>query len=219
MCKPTSASARAVLDRLEKAHPDARVYLDFDSPLRLLVATILAAQCTDAKVNQVTPALWKAFPTARALADADRSELEAIVRPTGFFRKKAESVQVVCRAVVEEFGGRVPESVEELTRLPGIGRKTANVVLGEAFGRQAIAVDTHVGRVSQRIGLARSKQPDRIEAELCAIIPEGRWTRATELIGTHGRRICSAKKPACPSCPISKLCDYYAEHPTGGAEG
>ena len=208
MCKPTKANATRVLDLMEAAHPDARIYLDFNSPLGLLVATTLAAQCTDAKVNEVTPLLWKAFPTAEAIAGADRARLEQIVRPTGFFRKKADSVQSICRAVVEDFGGEVPNTVEDLTKLPGIGRKTANVVLAQAFGRQAIAVDTHVGRVSQRIGLARKKQPDKIEQELCRIIPEDRWSRATLLMGTHGRRICHARKPDCADCPVRRLCDY-----------
>ena len=210
MCEPTRANATKILDLLEKAHPDARIYLDFTSPLELLLATILAAQCTDAKVNQVTPRLWKAFPTAEAIAKADRAKLEKIVQPTGFYRKKAESLQKVCQAIVEDFGGKVPHSVEELTKLPGIGRKTANVVLSNAMGRQAVAVDTHVGRVSQRIGLARSKDPDKIEGELCNIVPEKRRTRATHLLGTHGRRICMARKPDCEGCPVRRLCDYYA---------
>ena len=211
MCKPTRANAKKVLDRLEEAHPDARIYLDFNSPLELLIATILAAQCTDAKVNQVTPGLWQAFPTAEAVAEADRAKLERLIRPTGFYRKKAQSVQAVCRAVMEESGGRVPDNLEDLTRLPGIGRKTANIVLGEAMGKQAIAVDTHVGRVSQRIGLAHRKVPDKIEQELCAIIPEKRWTRATLLLGTHGRRTCDAKKPDCANCTVRRLCDYYGQ--------
>ena len=209
MCKPTPTNAKKVLDLLEKAHPDAHIYLDFTSPLELLVSTILAAQCTDAKVNQVAPMLWKAFPAARDIAEADRKELEKIVRPTGFFRKKAESVQKVCRAIAEDFGGKVPESLEELTALPGVGRKTANVVLANAMGQETIAVDTHVYRVSLRIGLAHSKDPDKIEQELCKIISQDRWTRATHLLGTHGRRICTAKKPDCPPCPVNKLCDYY----------
>lgn len=208
MCKPTKANATKILDLLEVAHPDARIYLDFNSPLELLVATTLAAQCTDAKVNEVTPLLWKAFPTPEAIAGADRAKLEQIVRPTGFFRKKANSVQSICRAVVDDFDGEAPDTLEGLTKLPGIGRKTANVVLAQAFGRQTIAVDTHVGRVSQRIGLARKKQPDKIERELCRIIPEDRWSRATLLMGTHGRRICHARKPDCPNCPVKRLCDY-----------
>ena len=213
MCEPTRANAKKVLDRLEKAHPDARIYLDFRSPLELLVATVLAAQCTDEKVNEVTPRLWAAFPTARAIAQADPpygGRLEELLRPTGFFRRKAASVRKLCRVIVEEFGGRVPDNVEDLIRLPGVGRKTANVVLANAMGQQAIAVDTHVQRVSRRIGLARSKVPDKIEKELCEIIPQKRWTRATQLIGTHGRRICMAGKPDCENCPINRLCDYYA---------
>ncbi len=208
MCEPTRANAKKVLDRLERAYPDARIYLNFNSPLELLVGTILAAQCTDEKVNQVTPALWKAYPTPEAIAGADTARLEQILRPTGFFRQKTRSVQAVCKAITEH-GGRVPDSLEQLTRLPGVGRKTANVVLAHAMGQQAIAVDTHVGRVSQRIGLARSKQPDRIEQELCAIIPRERWTRATELMTTHGRRTCNAKRPDCAACSVSKLCDYF----------
>jgi len=207
MCEPTKANAKKVLDRLERAYPDARIYLNFETPFQLLIATILAAQCTDAKVNQVTPELWRRYPTARAIAEADRQELEALLRPTGFFRQKTASVQAVCRAIVERYGGQVPETVEELTRLPGVGRKTANIVLSEALGKPAVAVDTHVRRVATRIGLARQKDPDKIEQELCAIIPRRRWTRATELLGTHGRRTCSARKPACSGCPVSGLCD------------
>ncbi len=208
MCKPTKANATRVLDLLEAAHPDARIYLDFNSPLELLVATTLSAQCTDAKVNEVTPLLWNAYPTDEAIAGAARAKLKQIVRPTSFFSKKANSVQSICRAVVEDFDGEVPHTLEDLTKLPGIGRKTANVVLAQALGRQAIAVDTHVGRVSQRIGLARKRQPDTIERELCKIIPEDRWSRATLLMGTHGRRICHARKPDCPNCPVKRLCDY-----------
>ncbi len=209
MREPTKADAKEVLDRLEKAHPDARIYLEFDSPMELLVATILAAQCTDETVNRVTPQLWKAFPTVEALAKGDRARLEEVIRATGFFRRKAERLQNVCRAIVEEFGGKVPDSVEELTRLPGIGRKSANMVLADAMGQQAVAVDTHVKRVSRRIGLAREKDPDKIERELCGIIPEERWTRATHLLGTHGRRVCAARKPDCEHCPVGELCEYY----------
>jgi len=211
VCEPTAANARKVLDRLEKAHPDARIYLDFRSPLELLVATILAAQCTDEKVNQVTPALWAAFPGPADIARADLGKLEELVRPTGFFRKKTRSIKSVCRAIVEDFGGRVPDDLDELTRLPGIGRKTANVVLGNAMGREALAVDTHVQRVSARIGLARGRDPDKIERALCDIIREKRWTRASQLLTTHGRRVCLARKPQCRACSVSRLCDYCAE--------
>jgi endonuclease-3 len=210
MCEPTQSNAKKVLDKLEKAHPDARIYLNFRSPIELLLATILSAQCTDEKVNQVMPKVWESFPTVSDIARADIAKLEQVVRPTGFFRQKARRLKEVSRAIVEDYGGNVPESLDELTRLPGIGRKTANVVLSNAFGQPGIAVDTHVERVSQRIGLAHSKEPDKIEKELCAIIPRERWTRATHLIGTHGRRICTARKPRCEECPVSTLCDYHA---------
>jgi len=213
MCKATEANAKKVLDRLEKEYPDARIYLNFRSPLELLLATILAAQCTDEKVNEIMPRVWEAFPTPRDIADADLDALEKIIRPTGFFRKKAMRLKEVARAVVEDFGGELPRTVEEFIRLPGIGRKTANVVIGNAMGGQAIAVDTHVQRVAHRIGLACKKLPDTIEQELCALIPEERRTRATQLLTTHGRRICDAKKPACPGCPVRSLCDYAGAKP------
>jgi len=187
----------------------ARIYLDFETPLQLLVATILAAQCTDERVNQVTPGLFRRYPAAKDLAGADQGDLEEMVRPTGFFRQKARTVREVCRFLVEEHGGEVPANLEALTKTPGVGRKTANVVLAGAFGRQAVAVDTHVKRVAARLGLAVEKLPDRIEAELCAIIPERRWSRATLLLGTHGRRICTARKPDHESCPVRDLCDFY----------
>ncbi len=204
-----------ILDRLEEAHPDARIYLDYERPLELLVATILAAQCTDERVNKVTPGLFERWPDAEALADADREELEEEVRSTGFYHRKAESVQKCCRAIVEEHDGEVPQDLDALTDIPGVGRKTANVVLSNAFGRQAIAVDTHVKRVSTRLGLAEGKTTDKIEKELCEVIPEERWTRATLLMGTHGRRICTAKSPDCENCPVNDLCDYYAENVAG----
>jgi len=204
------ARARKVLRLLEKAHPDARIYLDFDGPFQLLVATILSAQCTDERVNQVTPALFARYPGPAEMAAAEPQELEALIRSTGFFRQKARSLLACCRALVELHGGRVPAGVEALTALPGVGRKTANVVLANAFGRQAIAVDTHVGRVARRIGLASGKDPDGVEAELCQALPRRRWTRATHLLGTHGRRICAARRPRCEDCPVGLLCDYYA---------
>jgi len=207
---------REILDRLEAAHPDARTYLDFETPLQLLVATILAAQCTDEKVNQVTPALFERFPTAQHIAQADRRELEEIVRPTGFYRRKAERTQECCRIIVEQYDGEVPDRADALTSIPGVGRKTANVVLAEAFGRQTIPVDTHVKRVSTRLGLAEGKEPDKIESQLCEIIPKGRWTRASHLFGTHGRRICSARKPDCEGCPVRDMCDYYKKGQRAG---
>jgi len=200
-----------ILDILEKAHPDARVYLDFDGPYQLLVATILAAQCTDEKVNEITPELFRRYPTPADLADADRRELEELIHPTGFFRQKAESLLQCGRALVEEHDGKVPGDLEALTSIRGVGRKTAAVVIGNAFGGQAIAVDTHVKRVSTRLGLASGNTPQKVERELCHIIPEERWTRATHLIGTHGRRICTARKPDHEGCPVNKLCDFYQD--------
>jgi len=207
----TPARARKILDVLEKTHPDARIFLNFENPFQLLVVTILAAQCTDEKVNQVAPGLFERYPDPARLAAATSEEVEAIIRPLGTFRRKAQSVQACARAIVEEHGGRVPADVDELTKIRGIGRKTANLVLGAAFGGKAIAVDTHVFRVTNRLGLADSRYPDKVEQQLCRIIPEERRTRATLVLGTHGRRICTARKPACDGCPVSKLCDFYSE--------
>jgi len=215
--RPTATPERAaeILDVLEKTHPDARIYLDYKNPLQLLVATILAAQCTDEKVNEVTPELFDRYPTAEALARARLSTLEKMLRPTGFFRQKAKSIRECCRALVDEHGGEVPDSADKLTKIRGVGRKTANIVLGNAFGQQAIAVDTHVHRVANRLGLAAGRYPDRVEKQMCEIIPEERWTRATLLLGTHGRRICTAKKPDCQNCPVNSLCDCCKENVAG----
>ncbi len=200
--------ARKILPRFEKLYPDARVMLDFKDALQLLVATILAAQCTDERVNQVTPALFRRYPTAKVFAEADPAELEGMIRSTGFFRSKARSVIGCCRQIVQQHGGEVPRTMEELTALPGVGRKTANVVLWNAFGVPGIAVDTHVGRVAVRIGLAASEEPDTIEAQLSELFPRERWGIVTHLVGFHGRRTCFARKPNCPACPIRGLCDW-----------
>ena len=201
--------AGRILDILETVHGDARTYLDYNSPLQLLIATILSAQCTDERVNMVTPALFETFPTAKDIAEAAREAIVELVRTTGFFQRKAKAVQECCEALVSKHHGEVPDTLEELTALPGVGRKTANVVLANAFGRQAIAVDTHVQRVSTRLGLAEGKDADKIESQFCNVIPEQRWTRATHLLGTHGRRVCVARKPRCPECPVKHLCDHY----------
>ncbi len=193
---------------LERTHPDARIYLNFESPLQLLVVTILAAQCTDEKVNEIAPVLFKRYPTAAALAAAGQSTIEDIIRPTGFFRQKARSIRGCCRTIVQQHGGEVPADLDKLTKIGGVGRKTANIVLGNAFGQQAIAVDTHVHRVANRIGLAAGRYPDKVEGQLCAVIPRERWTRSTQLLGTHGRRICTARKPDCHNCPVNRLCDF-----------
>lgn len=201
----------SILDALEHEHPDAHIYLEFDNALDLLIRTILAAQCTDAKVNEVAPKLWKKYPTASDIANADRSDLEDILHPTGFYRRKSKSVQNCCQALVEDHDGRVPSDLKQLTDLPGVGRKTANVVLAHAMGKQAIPVDTHVKRVSRRIGLATKSSADAIERELCKIIPQRRWTQSSLLMGTHGRRICDSRNPDCENCPITQWCQYYSK--------
>jgi len=195
-----------VLDILQKEYPDSRVTLDFKDPLQLLVATILAAQCTDERVNQVTKDLFKKYRKASDYAGADLKTLEAEIRSTGFFRNKAKSIIGCCQTLVQEFGGQVPRTLEELTSLPGVGRKTANILLGNAFKQQAIAVDTHVKRVTHRLGWAKSDDPDKIEFELMEVIPQNRWTLSCHQIVFHGRRVCMAKNPQCATCPVAKLC-------------
>ena len=215
MCEPTRENAGKVLDALEEQHPDAHIYLEYDGALDLLIRTILAAQCTDEKVNEVAPKLWDAYPTPEDIARADREDLEQILRPTGFYHRKSKSVKNCCKALVEEHDGKLPRNVDDLSDLPGVGRKTANVVLANAMGEQAIPVDTHVKRVSRRIGLATYKSADAIEKELMEIISEDRWSRSALLMGTHGRRICTSRNPDCPSCPVKQLCDYYADEYEG----
>ncbi|HUW34322.1 MAG TPA: endonuclease III [Planctomycetota bacterium] len=204
---------KEIIKRLEKEYPDARVLLDYSSPLELLVATILAAQCTDARVNQNTPAIFKQFKTAKDYADAPLPVLEKFFKPCGFFRNKSKAVKACCQALVENHGGSVPDHPEALYSLPGVGRKTANVALGNAFGRPAVIVDTHVLRVSGRLGLAseknvKQKYADKIEQELMEITPEKQWTHLSHLLSFHGRRICVAAKPKCPICPVNDLCPY-----------
>ena len=202
------ARARKILDLLERAYPDAKIALDFKTPLQLLIATILSAQCTDERVNMVTPGLFKTYPTAQALARAKPAKLEQEIRSTGFFRSKARSLQGMAQGLVERHGGEVPRERDGLTELPGVGLKTANVVLGNAFGVDALAVDTHVFRVSQRLGLAKSEDPNEIHDRLVEVVPKGRLTQATHLLITHGRRTCLARKPACPVCPVRALCPW-----------
>jgi endonuclease-3 len=199
-------TAVKALDILQKEYPDARVTLDFKDPLQLLIATILAAQCTDERVNQVTKDLFKKYRQASDYARADLETLEGEIRSTGFFRNKAKSIIGCGQALVEKFNGQVPRTLEELTSLPGVGRKTANIILGNAFGQQAIAVDTHVKRVTHRLGWAKSEDPDKIEFELMEVIPQNRWTLACHQLVFHGRNICVAKKPKCSICPVNKLC-------------
>ena len=187
-------------------YPDAHCELDFRDPYELLVATILSAQCTDERVNQVTPALFSRFPDAVTLAAADRAELEELIRPTGFFRNKAASLQAMAAKVVQSHRGRIPQPMSALTALPGVGRKTAHVVRGNAFGQPGFTVDTHVSRLSQRLGWTTQTDPVRIERDLDAIFPRKDRTMVSHRLIFHGRRCCFARKPACAACPIARLC-------------
>ncbi len=202
------ARARKIVRALKKAYPDAKIALDFDNPLELLVATILSAQCTDERVNTVTPTLFKKYATAGDYARAETPALEEAVRSTGFYRAKTRSIIAMAKALVDKHAGEVPRSRDALVALPGVGLKTANVILGNAFGGQAIAVDTHVFRVSQRLGLARSDDPDEIHDQLVEVLPEKEWTFTTHLVQAHGRRCCFARKPLCPACPVRTLCPW-----------
>lgn len=204
----TQARARRILRALRVAYPDAKIALEFSTPLELLVATILAAQCTDERVNMVTPALFRKYRSAADWAAADRATLEREIHSTGFYRAKAKAIVGAARGLVERHGGIVPGTREDLTALPGVGLKTANVILGNAFGQQAIAVDTHVFRVSQRLGLARSDDPGEIHAQLVRVLPRRTWTAASHLLTSHGRRTCTARAPACPVCPVRGLCPW-----------
>lgn len=200
------ARARRVADRLATLFPDAHCELDFANPLQLLVATILSAQCTDVRVNQVTPALFARFPDAAALAGADPAELEKLIRPTGFFRAKARNIQLCCRQLVERHGGEVPSTMEELVALNGVGRKTANVILGNAFDVPGLPVDTHVTRVSWRLGLTTETDPVKIERDLTALLPAKEWTMLGHRLIFLGRRVCHARTPRCAECALAKEC-------------
>ena len=197
----------AIADVLERLYPNAHCELNFATPFELLVATILSAQCTDQMVNSVTPALFARFPEVRALAAADVSEVERLVSRTGFFRNKAKNIVGAARAIVEHHGGEVPRTMAELIELPGVARKTGNVVLGSGYGmNEGIAVDTHVMRLSGRLGLSREEDPPAIEQDLLALFPRERWTLLGHQIIWHGRRVCQAKKPACDACSLAPLC-------------
>lgn len=198
--------ARAIARGLAKAYPDAWCELDHRSPWELVIATILSAQCTDKMVNRVTPALFAELPTPERLAAADPARVEELIRPTGFYRQKAKAIQAVARAVAVEHGGQVPATMEALTALPGIGRKTANVVLGTAFGQPAIFVDTHVKRLANRFGLTVEENPDRVERDLQALLPPKDWTAFAHRVIHHGRRVCAARSPRCDACPVALWC-------------
>lgn len=193
-------------DLLQRRFPDARCELNFSSPLELLAATVLSAQCTDVRVNQITPSLFARYPTAQAYAEADRSELEELIRPTGFFRNKANSLIGIGQALVTRFDGQIPRNLADLVTLPGVGRKTANVVLGNVFGVPGITVDTHVGRISRRLQWSPSNDPVKVEADLAALFPPERWTDMCHRVIFLGRRICFARVPACAACPVAHLC-------------
>lgn len=207
------ARARKIFRLLARAYPDARCSLDYRSPLELLVATILSAQCTDVRVNQVTPRLFAKYRAAADYARARPGELEEDIRQTGFFNSKARSLRRAGAAMAAEHGGRVPDTMEALLRLPGVGRKTANVILGNAFGKdEGFVVDTHVGRVSRRLGLTRQTDPVRIEDDLNRLIPKGRRTMAAHELIFHGRQICQARRPLCDRCPVEPLCPKVGVH-------
>jgi endonuclease III len=199
--------ALEVFSRLKRAYPDARTELDYETPLQLAIATILSAQCTDKRVNMVTPLLFRTFPTAAALADAPPEKLEEIIKSTGFFRNKTKSLIGLGKALVERHNGEVPDSMDALVKLPGIGRKTANVILGTAFGKnEGIVVDTHVARLSHRLGLTRETDPVKIEQDLMPLFPRQDWALLSHLLIFHGRRVCEARKPKCEICVLNDIC-------------
>jgi endonuclease-3 len=198
--------ASAIIERLAERYPDAYCALNYDGPLQLLVATILSAQCTDARVNLVTPALFARYPDVRAFAKARQRELEKLIQSTGFFRNKARNIIACCRAIVARHCGKVPDTMEELVALPGVGRKTANVVLGNAFAVPGIPVDTHVARLSRRMGLTVHTDPVKIERDLMQVIPESEWTTFGHRMIFHGRQVCHARNPLCDECPLDGVC-------------
>ncbi len=201
------APVAEVLRSLHEAYPAARCSLDHVTPLQLLVSTILSAQCTDARVNMVTPELFRRFPDARSLASAPPGALEEVIRSTGFFNAKAKSIRGAAKAIVERHGGEVPRTMEELNVLPGVGRKTANVVLGNAFGApDGVVVDTHVGRLARRLGWSRHADPEKVERDLNRAIPPGEWVWVSHALIQHGRAACTARAPRCSSCPLERLC-------------
>ena len=204
---PYSAPISEVISRLKDEYPDARTELNWENPLELLVATMLSAQTTDVRVNMVTEKLFEKYRTAADYAGADPAELEADIRPTGFYRNKARSLQGMARALLDEHGGEVPRTMAGLVSLPGVGRKTANVVLGNAYDvDEGVVVDTHVRRVSRRLGLTAEKDPEKIEQDLLGVVPEGERTLFSHLLIFHGRRVCKARKPDCPGCVLSDIC-------------
>lgn len=206
-----AARAREIARRLSKCHPDAKVALHHRDPLQLMVATILSAQCTDEQVNRVTPALFDSYSTVEDFASADPGELEELIHSTGFFNQKAKAIRGACSAIVERFGGEVPAEMEDLVSLPGIGRKTANVIRGGAWGIPGITVDTHVKRISGRLGLTDRADPVKIEFDLNELLPEEVWFEFSNAMIFHGRRVCNARKPDCSNCTLTDLCRFFLE--------
>jgi endonuclease III len=204
---------RAIANTLERTMPRPKVELDHRSPWELLVATILSAQCTDQRVNQVTPSLFQRYRTATEMAEANLSELEELIRSTGFFKNKAKHLVACGKAVTERFGKQVPHTMEELITLPGVGRKTANVILGNAFGLPSVVVDTHVKRVAKRLGLTKSDNPDVVEQDLQQLMPKSQWTAFSQRLLLHGRYVCLARKPQCRTCQVYRQCPWKEKGP------
>lgn len=209
-----SGKVESILAMLDELYPDAKCSLDFGNPLELLIATILSAQCTDERVNMVTPALFAKYGSAKTFADAPLEEIERDIKSTGFYHNKAKAIKASCRVLSERFNGKVPADLDILVTMPGIGRKTANVVLGVAYGIPGMVVDTHVSRVSTRLGLTSQKDRDKIEQDLMAAIPRERWVKFGHQVIQHGRRVCVARKPKCPVCRLRPDCDYGRESAT-----
>jgi len=201
--------AKAVYRVLTKNYPNVRCELNYANPFQLLVATVLSAQCTDKRVNQTTPALFKKYNTIKKMAEADQKDIEQLVKSTGFFRAKAKNIKGLSKKLINEFNGKVPDNLDDLITLPGVGRKTANVVLGHAFGIPGITVDTHFGRLSRRFGWTKLTDPVKVEFEVANLIPEKEWTNLSQRMIWHGRRVCHSRKPACGACALAKLCPSF----------
>lgn len=208
--KSDANNQKKILKKLKELYPDANCALDHENAFQLLCSTILSAQCTDARVNMVTPKLFKMYPTPERMANAPIEKIEDLIRSTGFYKNKAKSLQQTSRNIVEKFGGRVPDTMEELTSLRGVGRKTANVVLGNAFGKnEGVVVDTHVGRLSRRLGLTKHEDPVKVEQDLIKIVPKIDWTVISHELISHGRAICKSQRPKCEICPLADLCPSF----------
>lgn len=203
---PAEERILKIVTILKKEYPDAKCQLNFKTPFELLIGVILSAQCTDKKVNEITPGLFKKYKTPKGFATADTAALERDIRPTGFYKNKTKSIQNCCRALVEEHMSKLPDDLDELVKLPGVGRKSANAIRVHAFGKPGIVVDTHMLRVAERLGFTKGKNADKVEESLNELVPKAKWSQFSNVINIHGRRICTAKKPQCPVCPIRHLC-------------